>query len=215
MAITTVALRRYLNAHRRPNTTNTNHKPGFIYVICYGSLHKIGLSLTPYRRVKEINPQIITQHIPGGHAIPTTATVLLVKYVPDMRTIEAFLHRQFRSKRAVPGFAEWLYLDTLDVDWIDAQINFEQPAPEPNTPREEPIAAPIASREERIAHIVNSGTRMIICRMGNPRIHFCDQEGRRTFCGLGTSHGYRHTDHLTDIPICPRCIEAAYRTLTD
>lgn len=192
---------RYLGVIGRDSTVNTNYKPGYIYVVRFGPLYKIGLSLTPHKRFKQINPQKVTQHIPGGYAIPTAVTIVLVKYVPDMKSTEAFLHQQFRSKIAVPGFVEWFYLEQFDVDWIDVQINFA--CPDPN------FATPM---EEKISKIIGNGTPLILCRTGRPRIHFLRQDSR-TFCGLGTKHGWRHAEHLTSDPVCPKCTDTAFRSL--
>lgn len=88
-------------------------KPGSVYLMRAGTLHKIGWSKYGTNRLATVKYSNMPQHIRNKR-------ISVVHLIPchDAITVETILHRRFRHCR-VEG--EWFELTSADVAWIKSQ----------------------------------------------------------------------------------------------
>ena len=81
--------------------------PGYVYLIRWQGLCKIGLATDVTNRLKSIARQ--WDMSPGSYKLVHTI------YSPNMDKLEAVLHSRFASKNT---HAEWFDLTPIDISWI-------------------------------------------------------------------------------------------------
>lgn len=174
---------------------------GYVYVVRFGSLYKIGMSTVPNKRVYLVNPRTHKKIFADHPDLNSKRTILLIKYVANMRSAERAIHAHFASKQAG---AEWFRLQTEDVDWIkDYKEHFEPLPPLP----------PLLEKEI-IRYIQENDTTIAVWDTVNAKQHLWRGGVEHSLCGL-YPHGAvpQFFDRLLDIPMCLRCASAVDKSI--
>jgi hypothetical protein len=83
-------------------------RPGYVYLLHWNGLYKIGMSINVKRRVV------------GLAGVPATIDIVHTVKTKDMSTAEKFLHRRFAQYRIKGKHREWFSLPDDAVAWIRA-----------------------------------------------------------------------------------------------
>ena len=81
-----------------------DQQPGWIYIFAGGGYCKIGKSIDPDKRIRQISPKL-----------PFDIVMVHKFYTTDIHTEEIELHRRFADKRAN---GEWFQLAEGDLEWL-------------------------------------------------------------------------------------------------
>ena len=111
-----IGIKDHSQSHYKPDSKPSLHvEEGFVYIFQWNDEFKIGKSIDPDRRIKEIK-RTTGRDSKEIHRIFST----------DYTKAERWLHKHFEKKRA-PGKAgiEWFQLDPEDVEWLRSVTIFE------------------------------------------------------------------------------------------
>ena len=95
-------------SHNKGRRARNLDIPGFVYLFQAGIFHKIGVSVNPSRRLKDITV-----------ASPIPVTQICIIRTDNMISLEYELHRKFKQKH---HHGEWFVLDDSDIEYIKHMV---------------------------------------------------------------------------------------------